>query len=99
MSKHPKTSDLPDPNAGIVVSDTPHAPYIYFDGSPNFGNAGGIVNLTLAAARHLSDNQQIKSDIVAVAYLRCSIQAAIDLRNAIDQALLIGAPVGSEMQN
>jgi hypothetical protein len=31
---------------------------------------------------------------VAVAHLRCSTAAAIQLRDAIDKALLIGAPVG-----
>lgn len=69
---------------GIVVLDVPHAPIIYFDGSPNFGNNDGIVNLTLAVARHLSGEQEIKTDAVAVVHLRCRIQTAIELRDAID---------------
>jgi len=75
----------------LIVKDSVHAPIIYFDGAPNFGNASGIVNVTLAAARHLPNGDQIDTDVIAVAFLRCSIQAALDLRNALDRALLLGA--------
>lgn len=77
---------------GVVVSDSMNAPIIYFDGAPNYGNRNGIIAITIVASRHLSNGNDVKSDIVAVGHLRCSIRAAIDLRNALDQALLLGAP-------
>lgn len=93
MAKHSLPA-VPEAKAtGITAIDVVHAPYIYFDGAPNFGNANGIVNFTLCAARHLSADDQINTDIIAVAYLRCSVQAAIQLRDSIDKALLLGVPI------
>jgi len=86
----PKENE-PEQQKAVVVIDVPHAPVIYFDGAPNFGNANGVVNVTLAVARHLGTGGEVTTDALAVAHLRCTIQAAVDLRNAIDKALLIGA--------
>lgn len=86
------TSTPTSPGNGIVVKDLPHAPVIYFDGAPNFGANSGIINVTLAMARHLSASDTIASDILAVAHLRCSIPAAMDLRKALDDALLLAKP-------
>lgn len=77
---------------GVVVIDPSHAPIIFFDGAPNFGNNEGIINITLAAGRHMINDDKIAFDAVAVAFLRCGIPAAIALRAAIDKALLIGMP-------
>jgi len=78
----------------VVVTDNTGAPFIYFDGAPSFGTNGGIVSITLAAARLLSAGDRgVAKDIVAVAHLRCSAKAAMDLRNAIDKALLLQAKV------
>ncbi len=73
----------------LIVKDIVHAPIIYFESAPNFGNANGIVNVTLAVDRHMPDGTQIASDTIAVASLRCNVQAAIELRNALDRALLL----------
>jgi hypothetical protein len=73
-----------------TVIDTGIAPYVFFEGAPSFGFAEGIVNVTLAAHRHLMKDGAVSSDIVAVAYLRCSAVAAVELRNALDKALLLG---------
>jgi hypothetical protein len=73
------------------VTDTGIAPYIFFEGAPNFGFANGIVNITLAATRHLIKDGAAFSDIVAVAHLRCNPLAALELRNALDSALLLAA--------
>ncbi len=77
--------------AKITVTDTGIAPYIFFEGAPNFGFANGIVNITLAATRHLIKDGAAFSDIVAVAHLRCNPIAALELRNALDSALLLAA--------
>jgi hypothetical protein len=97
MIKHPKAPEDPSLARGVVVVDAPHAPIIYFDGAPNFGNNNGIVNVTLATSRHLGNAAGgVTSDVLAVAHLRCTVQAAINLRKAIDDALLLGAPVDGE---
>jgi hypothetical protein len=94
----PADSDPPQPKAApgaVTVKDAAHAPVIYFDGAPNFGCNNGVVNVTLAVTRHLANaNGNIDFDVVAAAFLRCSIPAAIDLRNALNDALLLGAPAG-----
>ena len=77
--------------AKITVTDTGIAPYIFFEGVPTFGFNNGIVNVTLAATRHLLKEGLPASDVVAVAYLRCSALAAMELRNVLDSALLLAA--------
>ncbi len=85
--------------AAFTVKDTLHAPVIYFDGAPNFGNHQGVVNITLAVGRHLANAiGGVDFDVVATAHLRCSIPAAIELRAALDKALLLGAPVAGSGQ-
>jgi hypothetical protein len=75
------------------VTDTLNAPVIYFDLTPNFGLRNGVVTLTLAMARALI-NPAAGSDVdlVATAFLRCSIPAAEDLRDVLNKALLLAAP-------
>jgi hypothetical protein len=78
--------------AGIVVVDTLNAPILFVEGAPSFGFSNGIVNITIAAARHLPAGDDLATDYVAVAHLRCTIPGAIDLKNAIDAALLMAKP-------
>jgi hypothetical protein len=76
------------------LSDTPHAPLIFYENAPVFSFLNGVVNITLSASRSWIDaNSNTVSDHVVVAYLRGNIQAALSLRAAIDQALLLAAPV------
>ena len=86
-------SDKPDNPApaappNLTVRDPSGAPHVFFDGAPTFGFSNGIVGITLAASRHLLTDGAPVADAVAVAYLRCNIPAAIELRNALDKALL-----------
>jgi hypothetical protein len=82
---------MPDAPKKPTVTDTGTAPYIYFDGAPNFGFTNGVINVTLAANRHLLRDGAPVTDIVATAHLRCNVPAAIELRNALDAALLLAA--------
>ena len=87
---------MPDAPAKLTVTDTGMAPYIYFEGAPNFGFTNGIINITLAANRHLLKDGAPVRDVVATAHLRCNVPAALELRNALDAALLLAAqPQGS----
>ena len=35
----------------IPTSDTPHAPFIFYENAPAFGFTNGVVNVTLSANR------------------------------------------------
>ena len=86
-----------DPDTGpreviIPVSDTPHAPFIFYEVAPVFGFTNGVVNITLSANRTMAGHDGIINEQVVVSYLRGNIQAAVSLRQAIDNALLLAAP-------
>jgi hypothetical protein len=75
------------------------APFLYFDGAPNFGVSNGIVNVTLEAVRFSAVDHEIVPDRVIVAHLRMSIPAAQALKMALEKALLLAAPVPNEQRN
>jgi len=67
-----------DKQRGVTVKDVATAPIIYFDMAPNFGCNHGIVNVTLSVSRCLAtDDGGVARDVVAVAHLRGSINAAM----------------------
>ena len=64
------------------------APYIYFDGAPSLGTHAGMIEIELAARALMpTGTNQAYSDLVCTAHLRCSVNAATNLRDAINQAL------------
>ena len=64
---------------------------------PAFGFTNGIVNITLSANRtYAGPGGAIVTEQVVVAYLRGNIPAALSLRHAIDNALLLAAPTGQD---
>jgi hypothetical protein len=81
-----------NPNPPITVSDTPHAPFIFYEVAAAFGFTNGVINITLAANRTLVGPDGVVNEHVVTAYLRGNIQAALSLRDAIDKALLLGTP-------
>ena len=93
-------TDNPDahPKVGKILrlADTPHAPFIYYENAPIFGFTNGIVNVTLSAFHSWAGPDGIVNEQVAVAHLRGNVQAAVNLRNAIEQALLLAAPTGGK---
>jgi len=90
MVDTPAKPEVPKETA-LLVKDLPHAPIVYFEGAPSSGINSGIVNVTLAVVRNLPDGQGgVAQDVIAVAYLRCNMPAAIELRKALDDAILLG---------
>ena len=90
MLNAPEKSD-PTATPRLTVTDTGIAPYVYFEGAPNFGFGNGIISVTLAANRHLLRDGAPVTDAVAVAHPRCNVPAAIELRSVLDAALLLAA--------
>jgi hypothetical protein len=70
------------------------APVVFFEICPAYGNNGGLINVMLATGLvEPTPNNQVATRIKAVAHLRMTAGAAASLRDTIDKALLIGAPV------
>jgi hypothetical protein len=68
------------------------APFIYFDGVASMGVNFGAVQIKLAANILVpTGDGGARAQVVLTAHLRCSPNAAADLRQAIDKALLLGA--------
>jgi hypothetical protein len=83
----------PEKVAALPVSDLPHAPFIFYEAAPAFGFTNGVINITLSAHRtYGGPGGAIVNEQVVVAYLRGNIPAALNLRQAIDNALLLAAP-------
>jgi hypothetical protein len=84
----------------IQVSDTAHAPFIFYESAPTFGVTNGVVNITLSANRTwIGPNNTVMNEHVVVAYLRGNIFAAQGLREAIDKALLLASPTQGDKAN
>lgn len=73
---------------GAMLKNVAQAPMIYFDSNPTIGLANNIVELDLSArALTLVSDGNVKVETICVAHLRCSIEAALNLRRGIDKAL------------
>jgi hypothetical protein len=93
MTDNPETRPKNVP--AIPVSDTPHAPFIFYEMAPAFGFTNGVVNITLSAHRtYAGPDGAVVNEQVVVAYLRGNVPATVSLRQALDRALLLAAPTG-----
>jgi hypothetical protein len=89
-----QTPAAPAAQLFVPVEGMIEAPIVYFEVCPTFGNNGGLINVMLAAALiELAPNDRVATRIKAVAHLRTTAGAAANLRDTIDKALLMGAPV------
>jgi hypothetical protein len=88
--------DIPSVSGEVSAIASAHAPFIYFDGAPNFGAIGGIANITLEAVRHNSVGGKVLFDRVTVAHLRMGLGALQSLKEAIAGIELILAKPPTE---
>jgi hypothetical protein len=76
----------------VIVDDVPHAPFILFESAPVFGFTNGVINITLSANRsYAGPDGAVVNEQIVVAYLRGNIPAALNLKQAIGNALLLAA--------
>jgi len=77
----------------VPLSPVP-APVVYFDHAPSVDHTHGVIGITLATVGYLPNGNDVAAVPAAsvAAHLKCSFQAAIELRNAIDSALLLAQP-------
>lgn len=86
------TEALPAQLGGISAIASASAPFIYFEGVPNYGFNNGIVNVSLETIRFQSVGDKVLHDRVTVAHLRMNLQAATGLRDSLNAALAMAAP-------
>jgi hypothetical protein len=83
MSHKPKTTI----SVKVAPGSSEGAPFIYFDGVAAMGTNHGAIQIELGANVLTPDGATLRTDAFITAHLRCSPNAAADLRNAIDKAL------------
>jgi hypothetical protein len=90
--ERPVVERIPSRDKEVSAIASASAPFLYFDGAPNFGFYGGIANVTLEAIRHTSVDGAVLRDRVAVAHLRMGLEALQSLRSALDGIILLATP-------
>lgn len=83
MSVDPKAKPI-----APLVKNAAAAPVVFFDNAPAYGAMNGIIEaeLTTRALTPRTDGS-VAVEQVSVGHLRCSIQAAASLREALDRAI------------
>jgi hypothetical protein len=77
----------------IPAVDSAHAPFLYFDQVRVLGYGHGVIRITLEAFRDTPvTGNRPALDSVVVGHLRMNVPAALSLKAAIDNALLLAAP-------
>jgi hypothetical protein len=92
-SATPKFGLMPWGTEVIALQGTP-LPVLYFDSAPALSHLNGIIGVTLTVTGGVpTETGSVVNVGSVVAYLKCNIPAAIALRGALDQALLLAQPV------
>ena len=99
MTKNPDAGA--DKGAIIPVGDSPHAPFIFYEGASTFDHVNGVIIITLSATRTWAGPEGVVSEQVVMAYLRGNIRAALNLRGLSGQGIAFGGSSagGSEKLN
>ena len=84
---------LPTPIIPLDQIGSAIAPFVYFDGAPNFEFNGGVANITLEALTYTSVDNKVVAERVVVAHLRMSGQAMTSLKKAIEGIELLANPI------
>jgi len=91
----PKLSAIEHDSVGIQVANA-QAPFIYYDFVTASGCTNGIVWLTLERSRHTLRDQQPIVDSVVACHMRMSLNAAHQLRKALEAVeLAMARPTGT----
>lgn len=82
-------------------SGSANAPFIHFESASASGCWNGVIRITLEATRTVPSGQDggVVNDRVVTAHLRMNISAAQSLKAALEGALLLASPTGSDAQN
>ena len=78
-------ADAPKTVINRALRNAERAPFIYFDGVASYGISSGAVQIELAANILSPEGTDTKTDAVMTAHLRCSLAAAVALREALNK--------------
>jgi hypothetical protein len=86
MNEKPESPpDAPDAAAALAAANGP-APFIFASIASCWGHSDGVAEITLMARRLLNGPEgSTRPDFVAVAHLRMSLPAMLQLRDVIDR--------------
>jgi hypothetical protein len=91
IGRNAMASEIKAPTVtGVTELPTSHVPFVYFDGVVSHGANHGVIQLELAAKIVVPDPTEktgARTQVVVTAHVRCSPDAAADLKRAIDSAL------------
>jgi hypothetical protein len=89
-TKTGETMTEPAEKGELIYENVDTAPIVYFDIAPAHGVIGGAVQIELAVRilNAVSDGK-VETKFITSGRLRCSPVAALNLRNAIDAALVM----------
>ena len=91
---------IPSYNGGISAIASANAPVLYFEAAPAIGHLHGIIRITLTTERLLPVGANtLGKDHVVVAHLRMSTQAALNLKGALESALLLQQQPAGELKS
>lgn len=93
------TENIPSVAGGLSALASAQAPFIYFEGVPNFGFNFGIANVSLEVARFTPGPNGVLADRVTVAHLRMAPEALRQLKAAIEGIELLLQPVADDKKN
>lgn len=84
-------------HVGMPSAASDLAPFIFFDVASTWGICSGVAAISLDVRRLTNTPSGVRRDFVTVAHLRMSIEALLQLRDAIDAIELLAraAPRGS----
>lgn len=98
-----RAENIPSVEGQISAIASANAPVIYFDSVPRHAANAHIVAVTVGMIRLVGVDASAVNDTVITAHLRCSIAAAVALRDALIAAIqtaeLAGKPAASAAQN
>jgi hypothetical protein len=76
----------------ITVAGSAAAPFLYFDAVATLGHFSGIMQIELVAQTVVPDGPNTKTELVAVAHLRCTFAGMAALKDAIQKIETMLAP-------
>jgi hypothetical protein len=95
------TENIPSVAGAISAIASAQAPFIYFEGVPNYGFNFGIANMSLEVVRFTPTGASgVLADRVTVAHLRMGAEALKSLKAAIEGIELLMQPAaGGDKKN
>jgi hypothetical protein len=78
----------------IIPLQSSPMPVVYFDGVPALSHLNGIIGVTLTVTGGVpTADAGVENCGAVVAFVKCNIPAAMALRDALNDALLLAQPV------